>query len=143
MAETQYYAQATPVPSYRYKFLRQKSERARTLIREFYTRVESANNYFTSYLEGWKTDRGIIYIIYGVPNVVYKNKDYENWIYGEENNMMSINFTFHRVNNPASNNDFSLSRSPAPSLTYSSTQYKQTENLRNLMKKLYPFWYNI
>ncbi|MGB0888588.1 MAG: GWxTD domain-containing protein, partial [Vicingaceae bacterium] len=69
------------------------SERARTLIREFYTRVESANNYFTSYLEGWKTDRGIIYIIYGAPNVVYKNRDYENWIYGEENNMMSISFT--------------------------------------------------
>ncbi|MBL4592598.1 MAG: GWxTD domain-containing protein [Flavobacteriales bacterium] len=88
------------------------SERARTLIREYYTRVESANNYFTSYLEGWKTDRGIIYIIYGTPNVVYKNKDYENWIYGEENNMMSISFVFHKVKNPVSNNDYSLSRSP-------------------------------
>ena len=89
------------------------NERAKTLIREYYTRVESANNYFTSYLEGWKTDRGLIYIIYGTPNVVYKNKDYENWIYGEENNMMSISFVFHKVNNPVSNNDFSLSRSPA------------------------------
>ena len=56
------------------------TERARTLIREYYTRVESANNYFTSYTEGWKTDRGIIYIIFGSPNVVYKNKSYENWI---------------------------------------------------------------
>lgn len=88
------------------------SDRARTLIREYYTRVENANNYFTSYLEGWKTDRGLIYIIYGTPNVVYKNKDYENWIYGEENNMMSISFVFHKVNNPVSDNDYSLSRSP-------------------------------
>lgn len=88
------------------------TERARTMIREYYNRVESANDYFTSYLEGWKTDRGIIYIIFGSPNVVYKNQDYENWIYGEENNMMSINFVFHKVNNPVSGNDYSLSRSP-------------------------------
>jgi len=103
------------------------SERARTLIREFYTRVESANNYFTSYLEGWKTDRGIIYIIYGSPNVVYKNKDYENWIYGEENNMMSISFTFHKVNNPASNNDYSLNRSSM----YKSSWFRAVDSWRN------------
>ena len=87
------------------------NDRARTLIREYYNRVESSNNYFTSYLEGWKTDRGIIYIIYGSPSVVYKNKNYENWIYGEENNIMSISFIFRRVENPISNNDFSLERS--------------------------------
>ena len=103
------------------------SERARTLIREYYTRVESANNYFTSYLEGWKTDRGIIYIIYGVPNVVYKNRDYENWIYGEENNMMSISFTFHKVNNPASNNDYSLSRSSM----YKNSWFRAVDSWRN------------
>lgn len=103
------------------------SDRARTLIREFYTRVESANNYFTSYIEGWKTDRGIIYIIYGAPNVVYKNRDYENWIYGEENNMMSISFTFHKVNNPASNNDFSLSRSSM----YKNSWFRAVDSWRN------------
>jgi GWxTD domain-containing protein len=88
------------------------NDRARIIIREYFNRVENANNYFTSYLEGWKTDRGIIYIIYGSPNVVYKNKDYENWIYGEENNMMSISFVFSKIDNPVSNNDFKLSRSP-------------------------------
>ncbi len=103
------------------------SERARTLIREYYTRVESANNYFTSYLEGWKTDRGLIYIIYGTPNVVYKNKDYENWIYGEENNMMSISFVFHKVNNPVSNNDYSLSRSPM----FKSSWFRAVDSWRN------------
>jgi GWxTD domain-containing protein len=103
------------------------SERARTLIREFYTRVESANKYFTSYLEGWKTDRGIIYIIFGSPNVVYKNRDYENWIYGEENNMMSINFTFHKVNNPATGNDYSLSRSAM----YKNSWFRAVDSWRN------------
>jgi len=103
------------------------SERARTLIRVFYTRVESANNYFTSYLEGWKTDRGIIYIIYGSPNVVYKNRDYENWIYGEENNMMSISFTFHKVKNPATTNDYSLSRSPM----FKSSWFRAVDSWRN------------
>ena len=107
--------------------LAESNERAKTLIREYYTRVESANNYFTSYLEGWKTDRGLIYIIYGTPNVVYKNKDYENWIYGEENNMMSISFIFHKVSNPVSNNDFSLSRSPA----FKSSWFRAVDSWRN------------
>lgn len=103
------------------------NERARTLIREYYSRVESANNYFTSYLEGWKTDRGIIYIIYGSPNVVYKHNDYENWIYGEENNMMSISFVFHKVNNPVSNNDYSLARSPI----FKSSWFRAVDSWRN------------
>jgi GWxTD domain-containing protein len=103
------------------------TDRARTLIREFYGRVENANNYFTSYLEGWKTDRGIIYIIYGSPNVVYKNKDYENWIYGEENNMMSISFVFHKVKNPVSNNDYSLSRSPM----FKNSWFRAVDSWRN------------
>jgi len=103
------------------------NERARTLIREYYTRVENANNYFTSYLEGWKTDRGIIYIIYGMPNVVYKHKDYENWIYGEENNMMSMSFVFYKVVNPVSDNDYSLSRSPV----FKSSWFRAVDSWRN------------
>lgn len=103
------------------------SERAKTMIREYYTRVESANNYFTSYLEGWKTDRGIIYIIFGSPNVVYKNKDYENWIYGEENNMMSISFVFHKMNNPVTGNDYKLSRSPV----FKNTWFRAVDSWRS------------
>ena len=103
------------------------NDRARTLINEYFGRVEKANNHFTSYLEGWKTDRGIIYVIYGAPNVVYKNKEYENWIYGEENNMMSTSFIFYKVKNPVSNNDFRLNRST----TFKSSWYRAVDSWRS------------
>ena len=87
-------------------------ERARALIRIYYNRVQQANNYFTSYLEGWKTDRGMIYIIYGPPSVVYRSSTGESWTYGEDRNFMSLVFTFEKVNNPFSDNDYELQRSP-------------------------------
>lgn len=34
---------------------------------EYYTRIETANKRFTSYTEGWLTDMGMVYIIYGEP----------------------------------------------------------------------------
>tara|TARA_R110001592_G_scaffold220353_4_gene475024 strand:- start:1138 stop:2433 length:1296 start_codon:yes stop_codon:yes gene_type:complete len=102
-------------------------ERARTLIKEYFNRVENANEFFTSYLEGWKTDRGLIYLIYGTPTVVYKHKDYENWIYGEENNVMSLNFVFYKVKNPITNNDYSLSRSAI----YKTTWYRAVDTWRS------------
>jgi len=103
------------------------TDRARTLIKEYFNRVENANNFFTSYKEGWKTDRGLIYLIYGTPNVVYKNKDYENWIYGEENNVMSMNFVFYKVKNPITINDYSLSRSAI----YKNTWYRAVDSWRS------------
>jgi GWxTD domain-containing protein len=85
-------------------------ERARELVKKFYNRIEDSNNYFSSYLEGWRTDRGLIYIVYGPPNIVYKTSDSENWVYGEENNFNSLSFTFLKVINPFTDNDFRLER---------------------------------
>ncbi|MBI2794472.1 MAG: GWxTD domain-containing protein [Ignavibacteria bacterium] len=34
---------------------------------EYYTRIETANKRFTSYTEGWLTDMGMVYIIFGEP----------------------------------------------------------------------------
>lgn len=56
-------------------------DKARELIRIYYTRVLYANQYFTSYTEGWRTDRGMIYIIYGPPDKVYKSAEGESWGY--------------------------------------------------------------
>jgi len=47
-------------------------DKARELIRIFYTRVLYSNYYFTSYKDGWRSERGMIYIIYGPPDKVYK-----------------------------------------------------------------------
>lgn len=57
------------------------AERARIFMRNYFKRVESANQYFSSYKEGWKTDRGMVYIIYGVPDEVYLFEDREVWEY--------------------------------------------------------------
>ncbi|HYC85419.1 MAG TPA: GWxTD domain-containing protein, partial [Chryseosolibacter sp.] len=57
------------------------TERAKKLMRSYFRRVEFANEYFTSYKEGWKTDRGMIYIIFGVPDEVYRFNDREVWHY--------------------------------------------------------------
>jgi GWxTD domain-containing protein len=61
------------------------AERARIFMRSYFRRVESANQYFSSYKEGWKTDRGMIYIIYGTPDEVYLFDDREVWEYKNEN----------------------------------------------------------
>ena len=86
-------------------------DRAKMLIRTYYNRVEDANSFFSSYTEGWRTDRGIVYTIFGPPNIIYKTADSESWIYGEENSMLSYNFNFVRVQNPFSANAFALNRS--------------------------------
>lgn len=90
--------------------LARNEERAKKMIKEYYSRVEISNRYFTSFSEGWKTDRGIIYIVYGIPTTVYKGLDQETWIYGEEDNILSVKFNFIREDNSNSTNDFKLVR---------------------------------
>jgi GWxTD domain-containing protein len=59
---------------------------------EYYRRINFANDNFTSYnIEGWKTDRGMIYITLGPPNNIDRHpfeidsKPYEVWEYYEMN----------------------------------------------------------
>jgi len=87
-------------------------DRAKLLIQKYYSRVEDANTFFTSFVEGWKTDRGLVYLIFGPPNIIYKNSGSEHWIYGEENNPASLGMTFFKTDNPFTENDFRLDRSP-------------------------------
>lgn len=86
-------------------------ERGTELIRKYYGRVQDANKLFTSYQEGWKTDRGMIYIVFGAPNRVNKRKNGEVWIYGEPGNPGSTVFPFIKVQNPFTDNDYGLERS--------------------------------
>lgn len=72
----------------------QDTDRARALMRSYFRRVELANRYFTSYKEGWKTDRGLIYIIFGLPEQVLKFEDREVWSY--DNDQFKLRFNFAR-----------------------------------------------
>lgn len=83
---------------------------AKTLIREYYSRVELANKNFSSFKQGWKTDRGIIYIVYGKPYKVIRELNKEIWLYGEDNNILSVKFEFKRIQTDWTNNDFELTR---------------------------------
>lgn len=83
---------------------------ATEFIKKYYTRVMKANELFTSYTPGWKTDRGMIYVVMGKPTQVFRSKDQEVWIYGEYNDPQALRLYFDIINNPFTVNDFILNR---------------------------------
>jgi GWxTD domain-containing protein len=96
-------------------------DKARELIRIYYTRVLYTNFYFTSYKEGWRSERGMIYIIYGPPDKVYKTIEGENWGYKKPviksswGGRYSVKeeymfFNFKKRENEFSDNDYYLAR---------------------------------
>ena len=87
-------------------------ERTKLLIKKYYTRIREANQYFTSYTEGWRTDRGLVYTVFGKPNAVYRSSTAESWIYGTPNSALSVNFYFNKIHNQFTDNDFELTREP-------------------------------
>lgn len=87
------------------------NERARELLKKYYGRVKEANKYYSSYMQGWKTDRGMMFIVLGQPNIVYRNAKTETWVYGVETNPNTIRYTFVKTKNPFSDNDYVLERS--------------------------------
>jgi len=97
-------------------------ERSRELIRIYYSRVLYANYFFSSFKEGWRTDRGMIYLLYGPPDKVYKTADGEQWGYRLRivKNGWGIRyrveddflfFNFKRRENQFSENEYTLLRS--------------------------------
>jgi GWxTD domain-containing protein len=66
-------------------------DRAKSFMKNFFHNIELANIYFSSYKEGWKTDRGMLYLIFGLPDEVSKNSGNEIWTYKNINN---TKFTF-------------------------------------------------
>ncbi len=86
------------------------TDAARELIRVYYTRVLYANLYFSSYKEGWKTDRGMIYIIFGPPNLLDKSLAVEKWTYLSKRANIPIEFIFDRKDDLFTYKDFVLNR---------------------------------
>jgi len=87
------------------------NERARELLKRYYGRVKEANKYFSGYTQGWKNDRGMIFIIYGHPTNNYRGNKDEVWVYGNEGSPSAQRFIFKKTENPFSDNDYVLERS--------------------------------
>ncbi len=95
--------------------------RAKSAIRFFFQRVEEANLLFTDYKQGWKTDRGILYVIYGKPDIVVKRDRAEEWRYdsGER-------FEFIRIPILFTNSLYSLKRNS----DYEKSWYNKVGDIR-------------
>lgn len=58
-----------------------------SVMEEYYRRVAICNSNFSTHEEGWKTDRGMVYILLGPPNEIERHpfemssKPYEVWLY--------------------------------------------------------------
>ena len=103
--------------------LGKSEDNSKELLKEYYHRIEIANQFFTSYKEGWKTDRGIIYVIYGAPSSIRKNADKEVWVFGEENNVLSVQFRFYQPENSNISNHFEMVRNS----DYKNNWYRQVD----------------
>jgi GWxTD domain-containing protein len=61
------------------------------VFNEYYRRIDYANKHFSHYVKGWKTDRGMVFILLGAPNNVDRHpfdtdsKPYEIWQYYQMN----------------------------------------------------------
>lgn len=95
--------------------------RAKEFMKIYFNRVELANLYFTSYKEGWKTDRGMLYLIYGKPASVFKFSDREIWSYGK------TDFTFIRSATLFDPDNYVLVRNKK----FTSEWYEKVDLLRN------------
>lgn len=87
------------------------NERARELLRRYYGRVKEANKNYSSYTQGWKADRGMIFIVFGPPSNIYRSKKDEIWVYGNEANPTVLRVVFNKTQNPFSDNDYIMERS--------------------------------
>lgn len=93
--------------------LTRNEEAAKDLIRNYFKMIEFSNILFTDFKEGWKTDRGMVYIVMGPPQEVNFFEDREVWSYAGIDDTSKIRFTFTRVKTILSPHFYTLNRSRA------------------------------
>lgn len=76
---------------------------ARSVISLYYERVEEANKQFTTFKEGWKTDPGMMYILFGPPWYVERRLNMLFWSYSYDRTDPQYNFQFER---PSMRNEY-------------------------------------
>ena len=90
---------------------------------EYYERIAYTNEHFASSIQGWRTDRGLIYIAFGKPDRIEKGRgDFENvkdilfekWYFKYADGLCSgAEFTFI---DPTESNEFRLQKGNRESL---------------------------
>ncbi|HTY37554.1 MAG TPA: GWxTD domain-containing protein [Bacteroidota bacterium] len=97
-SEMEYIQSATTEDEKRKRFLEfwakrdpDPQTRRNELMEEYYGRIQYANQTFTHYLEGWRTDMGMVFVRFGSPDNIERhpfdidNKPYEIWYYYQLN----------------------------------------------------------
>ncbi len=72
-------------------------EQASRVIRKYYERVEEANKQFSNFKEGWMTDMGMVYVLFGPPWYVERSLDTMVWFYGYNRSDPRRVFYFRRT----------------------------------------------
>ena len=68
--------------------------KAVSVLKLYYQRVEEANKQFSNFKEGWKTDTGMMYILFGPPWYVDTRLDQMQWSYAYNRSDPDRNFLF-------------------------------------------------
>ncbi|GAB3287562.1 hypothetical protein GCM10027348_02330 [Hymenobacter tenuis] len=84
---------------------------AKQLIRTYYGRVQEANELFSAHKAGWLTDRGLLYLVLGPPESVYREGNEERWIYRADQSMGGT-FVFRAKPSTFALNNYELVRRP-------------------------------
>ncbi|QMU27739.1 GWxTD domain-containing protein [Adhaeribacter radiodurans] len=106
---------------------RQDKNLGKSLIKEYYGRVEKANNYFSAHKAGWLTDRGMIYLVFGSPDFLTRTWDREEWIYQRNFGQSGeVKFIFIKKPNTFTQNYYELVRDAA----YEFIWYNQVDQWR-------------
>jgi len=101
--------------------------RGRKKVDRFYDNIEKSNKLFTTWKEGWKTDRGMIYSVFGSPDHIIKNDESERWIYHGGWEIPRTEFTFIKTEIMSGMHCFVLDRKPE----YSDIWFRMVDNIRN------------
>ena len=85
------------------------SDKVSRMIKDYFGRVTYANKNFSSIKEGWKTDRGMIHIVFGSPVEVNEIYDKVQWSYFSKDKNKRLVFTFVKKETVLSDNHYVLS----------------------------------
>jgi GWxTD domain-containing protein len=87
-------------------------EKSRELIRIYYNRVVYSNLYFSSNKEGWKTDQGMIFILFGPPTRIQITSSGESWYYFAKRKSKVVEFKFSREHDAFSDQNMIWQKTP-------------------------------